>query len=359
MKGKYAPLVAAVIAVGIGGSLSPSWAQLPPTNMGKWVHQPGDNQYSLNEQVKRHGDSGYIDTAGGGSVIIKHTGGGAAGGAAAASGGGSHGGGSIMGGSVGRKSDISIEPISADEPIPPGGFPPLPERLDLPVAPSAGWGKELASPRRSGGGGSGGGGGGGPSGPSGYHQHYAHYEPGAFLRKGEGGDGDGGGGGGGGAPMGAVPGVSEDGSSSVGGHSPNANPAQNGGGSVGYYKCRSAPAPSVNHGSSVGDSFNSNSASGAASPPPRYGGASSRDIKKLGQEPKLDDRQDAAGAPEAPQAAIINQSTTQDLSLPDDEFVSRYGLQDTKGKRFAKRMGMRGKAIGKSMIRRVTGPIGF
>lgn len=33
-----------------------------------------------------------------------------------------------------QKRDVSLMPIAADEPIPPAGFPPLPDRLDLPIA---------------------------------------------------------------------------------------------------------------------------------------------------------------------------------------------------------------------------------
>ncbi len=38
-----------------------------------------------------------------------------------------------------RKPDPSIEPIAADEPVPPAGFPVLPERLELPIAMGS-WG---------------------------------------------------------------------------------------------------------------------------------------------------------------------------------------------------------------------------
>lgn len=36
-----------------------------------------------------------------------------------------------------QKRDVSLMPIAADEPIAPAGFPPLPDRLDLPIAQAA------------------------------------------------------------------------------------------------------------------------------------------------------------------------------------------------------------------------------
>ena len=36
-----------------------------------------------------------------------------------------------------QRSDVSLMPIAADEPIPPIGFPPLPSKLDLPIAQAA------------------------------------------------------------------------------------------------------------------------------------------------------------------------------------------------------------------------------
>ena len=35
-------------------TVNPSYAQLPPTNMGQFVHQPGDNQYTNQTQAERH-----------------------------------------------------------------------------------------------------------------------------------------------------------------------------------------------------------------------------------------------------------------------------------------------------------------
>ena len=74
---KIASIAAAFVLVGFN---MPANAQLPPTNMGKWVHQPGDNQYNMGSQLERHGTS-YIDRTGpGGSVMVQHGGGGGGGG---------------------------------------------------------------------------------------------------------------------------------------------------------------------------------------------------------------------------------------------------------------------------------------
>jgi hypothetical protein len=167
--------------------------------------------------------------------------------------------------------------------------------------------------------------------------------------------GGGGGGGGGYSVAGgdeAVPGAGGGGGGPV-----VSNPASRG---VGYYKAVSVPSPSVDHGGGGGfggggsaDQFNG--AGGA----PSYNGASSRDLKRMGKAPKLDDTQDTASAPEAPQAAVVTQSTTQDLSLPDDEFVSRYGLKDTAGKKTAKAVGRKMGQVGNKVMGRAYGLIRF
>lgn len=234
----------------------PVWSQLPPTNMGKFVHQPGDNQYSNQTQSERHpvappppppvmhgppggaGPSGYVP-------VPRQP-----------------------------KPDVSLEPIAADEPVVQPGFPPLPDRLDLPV--STGW----ASARLGGGGGGYGGpgggggyaspaGGGGPSGPprpSGVHEHYVHYDPTAFI------------------PQSAQQGGSQ---------SSNAGNSQGVAGSRGYYKAQQAPMPGTD----------------------RYamGAGGSR-------EPRLNPNNDQGAAPDAPTPVTLNQTRTQDLSLPDDDF---------------------------------------
>lgn len=113
-KTKISVLAAAFLAVS-GLSVLPAMAQLPPTNMGKFVHKPGDNQYSDATQSTRH-------PAAPPPIISRPMGGGGGG-----------------GGSIGYtptrpkpKPDISLQAIPADEPIAPAGFPPLPESVDLP-----------------------------------------------------------------------------------------------------------------------------------------------------------------------------------------------------------------------------------
>jgi hypothetical protein len=347
VKRKSAPLMAALLMVTGVGSLVPACAQLPPVTMGKTVKQPGDNQYMPQAQLDRHRD--YVDRTGTNTPIFLNPAGGSAGSPRPM----------IQAGPVAinpmvlmysnaPKVDISLEPIATDEPIPPAGFPPLPDRIQLPVQATNSWGGAGSggsggargwSGNGGGGGGNGGGGGGGKGGGGGYegtHQHYAHFSPG-YLQNGGGGGGGGnsGGGGGGGGGYAANPDEAVPMASGGGGGGPARGSA---GGQVphhNYYKCGEVAAPSV----AGGDQFNSNSrgAMGGVAPP-RYTGASKKDIDKLGTAPKLDEKQDEnAGAPEAPQAAVVSQSTAQDLSLPDDEFVSRQGLQDSTAKRLAKR----------------------
>ncbi len=229
--------------------MSPGLAQLPPTNMGKYVHQPGDNQYSQQTQMERHGvqQAPQVQYASAPAPLSPTP--------------------------VQHRPDISLDPIAADEPVPPAGFPPMPDRLDLPIASSGSW---TRSP--SGGGDTAGGGpspGLTPAGPPQptFHQHYGHVPPGAFLPP----------------------------------QSQAAPAAQQSGGS-GYYKARSP-----------GDYFNSNT--GGAGGPPAYTGASAKDLRSLGREPKLNDRLEQPGAPDAPQPVVVNQAQTQDLSLPEDEFA--------------------------------------
>lgn len=348
--------MAALILISTGATV-PAFAQLPPTNMGKFIHQPGDNQYTVNTQLERHGTT-YLDRTGpGGPVNVSRPGGG--------SGSGAFGiapmnrptsiNPMVLLGTNTPKIDISLEPISADEPIEPPGFPPLPDRLQLPVQMAGGsWAGKTASAAGGGqnGGGSSGGGGNGTA-FTGVKQHYAHFKPGGFQGGGPGGGGGGQSGGGGGEPVGVDPDAPL--SSSIGGANPNRQPV-NPGGSLGYYRCLPADPVKINR---AGDTFNSNPNGAGAASAPRYNGASSRDLAKLGPAPKLDDMQEQNGAPEAPHAAIVNQAVSQDLSLPDDEFVSRYGLQDSGGKRFAKSVG-RGVVRGAGRAaRRATGQLGF
>jgi len=165
--------------------------------------------------------------------------------------------------------DPSIAPIAADEPIPATGFPPLPDRLELPV--SVGWAPGGGS---GGGGGHGSGGGsGGPPQPVGMHQHYGHYDAGAFMQQQH---------------------------------------------KSGYYKCTTPEQFNVNPAGG-GGAAGAKADGGGSGPSPEQV-AAARGLRALGQEPKLDGEADNAASTAPPQAVSINQATTQDLSLPEDDF---------------------------------------
>ncbi len=250
-------------------------AQLPPTNMGKFVHQPGDNQYSNQTQAERHAQPPQAAPRPA---------------AQSASGGG--GGGSSAYTPVRRapKPDYSIMPITCDEPIKPAGFPPIPDRLDF--------GNMLSYGRF--GAGSAGAAGGVPSGtmgrmpgqapsgppqPTGVHQHYTHYDPGAFVKP--------------------------DDSNSRGGYK-----VQTPG--TDYYS--GGAKPDANAGA------------------PQFSSSASSALNQLGKEPRL--MNDRPVQPEAPQGVVVNQSTTQDLSLPDDQFSSgQAASKNNNGNRAAKQVG--------------------
>jgi hypothetical protein len=251
-----------IIAILVGSvvMMRPAHCLLPPTNMGKYVHQPGDNQYNQAAQQERHGAPAPVM-----APVVNRGGGGGGGG----------GNGWVPTPAV-PKPDISIEPIATDEPVVAAGFPPFPDRLDLPV--STGWGRNLG-----GGGGSYGGGGGaapgGPPQPVGVHQHYNHYDPGAFVQdKGR-----------------------------------------------GYYKANTVPMPTNNH-----DQYAHNSPGG----PPGGGGGG---MGGGTVEPRLNPANDKSMSTEAPAPVSIKQATTQDLSLPDDDFS--YKNKQSGGNKFAKRLG--------------------
>ena len=342
------PIFLTLLALSIG--LPSAFAQLPPTNMGKFVHQPGDNQYSVGTQGERHG-GGYYDTNGGPHVMVGPPAG-AAPPAPKYS----------LAPPPPKGPDVSIEPIAAEEPIAMPGFPPLPMTLDLPVSPtvmsSAGGSWRNSSGGSGGGGGGGGGSGGGPGGPTGMHQHYAHYQPGQFQRPANGG-GEGGGGGGGGGGEDPGYGTPAAPSSAM---APATPPSSGGGGSGNYYKVRTPPP--VMRQESFSTSTGGTTGKGAMSAPTNVG---SRDGGggggRLGKAPTLDDSQDAGagGAPEAPTATGVFQSTSNDLTLPDDDYTSRYfkdGKQSKTG-RYAKQMAKRGRSFGKQMLRQTGVPIGF
>jgi hypothetical protein len=151
-------------------------------------------------------------------------------------------------------------PIVTDEPIKAAGFPPLPDRFDLPVTTA--WARASSAAPGSGSvGGNSGGYSAGPQydpRPQGVHEHYVHYQAGATI-----------------PPSQQQQQTSQQPRSS------------------GYYKCTTPGS----------DYYNVNT------------GAQEK-------EPKLNSRLDAAQQPNAPTPVVVNQSTTQDLSLPDDDFAS-------------------------------------
>ena len=290
---KPAPLLAAIIALGL--TVPMASAQLPQTNMGKYVHKPGDNQYDKGAQMERHPPppppvTRFVSSGGGGGSYFYRP------------------------KPKPRKPDPSIEPIAADEPVPPAGFPVLPERLELPIAMGS-WGG--AGGGGGGGGGSwngpqGGGGGGADDGPPKMlkkSQGYAQYEPGAFIPKEK--------------------------------------------KKSGYYKCNEVAAPHK----PVSDQIMTGGPGGGGVPGMGGGGAPSPAgaLKALGKEPKLNDRDDGTLAPEAPQPVVINQSTTQDLSLPEDDFSGSSAKRPSKMGRKMKQVGRRVVSPLNSATRRFTG----
>ena len=283
MKVQRAPLVAASLIFLAGAVMPPAYTQLPPTNMGKWVHQPGDNQYGQQAQNSRHAlppqMSAPVSNGGGGGNYVGWT-------------------------PTPRpfKPDVSLDPIAADEPVPPAGFPPLPERLDLPVQSSWAGGSAGGNRWGAGGGGQSYGGasapgmsGGGSSGPAytGTHQHYNHYDPGSFGQS----------------------------------------------ASHGYYKANTPPPPNSDYYASGAPGTG-----GAPGAPPSD---AERALRGLGREPKLNPKADVNGAPEAPQPVVVNQATTQDLSLPEDDFA--YQKPQTNNSA--------GKRLGRSVKRAILRPI--
>ena len=358
---KCRPLVTLLLAATV--SLPSAFCQgLPPTNMGKFVHQPGDNQYQPSSQVLRHGTEGYLDNTGcvDNRTVIQRQ----AAAAAAASGPPAY----TLAPPPPPGPDVSIEPIVAEEPVPPPGFPPLPIALDLPV--SMGYGSSAAGARGSwknsdNGGGSGGSGGSGGNGFQGERggtaggAGYRHYQPGAFVpdrhnSNGGGGGNDGGGGGGGGGGQADDSGAGNN-NSSVSYTSPAVSTSPSSNRESHYYKVRTPP-PIMRT-----DTFNTQTgggtgkqAAGAATPIGAGSGAHG------GKAPGLDDSQDAAGtgAPEAPAATGVFQTHAEDLTLPDDEYTSRY-FKDSGAGRKAKQLFKQGKSFGRQMIHTSGVPLPF
>ena len=150
-------------------------------------------------------------------------------------------------------------------------------------------------------------------------EHYAHYDPGAFIPKEQ---------------------------------------------KSHYYKCREAPLPNKQYqpydqvntagapgGTPGGPSGGPPAAGPGIGPPP----SAKEAMKLLGKEPKLTDRDEAAEAPEAPSPVVINQSTTQDLSLPEDDFSYQKANRPSWAGRKAKQVGKRIVAPINSATRRFTG----
>jgi len=255
----------AVVAFASIGTAHAQSSSLPPTNMGKFVHQPGDNQYSNSTQAERHAPPpppprptammmGPAQSVG--YVPVPRV----------------------------PKPDPTLSYIAADEPIVQAGFPPLPDRADLPGAGS-GWN---ASGGRGGSGNWGGPGGGSDgSGSSGVvdtrfekksYNGYKHAEAGAY------------------APQ---------------------EPTR-------HYRSSNTASDSYAVGNGGG------------------GGGAANPAASLGKEPSLNPRADAGIVAEAPAPVVVKQATTQDLSLPDDEFSGSSTQQKknpSQGNRIMKQMG--------------------
>ncbi len=232
---KLVPAWKLLIAASLSLTVLPALAQgssLPPTNMGRYIHQPGDNQYSPQTQAARHAAAGPRAPMGVAKVTYVPT-------------------------PRIPKPDITLEPIAADEPVVPAGFPPMPDHADLPVPGS--WARPTAAGSTSGAGQNAGSAPAGAMPASSVHQHYQHVPAGAYM-------------------------------------SPNEQAAH------GYYRAQRA-----------GDIYAANGARQNISP-------TQQALNAMGKEPHLDKRADQPIVPEAPTPVAVKQATTQDLSLPDDEF---------------------------------------
>lgn len=314
------------------------FAQLPPTNMGKFVHTPGDNQYSDATQLQRHPVYQPPPQQQGRMQLMRVA-------------------------PAAPKVDVSIEPISCDEPIQPALFPPFPDRLDLPISSSTGgsWTKSSNE----------GGGGGGSPGAVTFHQSYGHVplspRPDSIYKMSQP------------APVGgdAVPGLTQqavqggsfmdpnEGTASMGAGGPQGYrvrtdsvgsgmqnnyqrvpvgasggttnqyqriPVGGGGGTTNYYQRAPLGGGQDSYGQSTG-----NSQYGER---PRYSGAGEREMRALGNEPRLNDKNGQA-SPDAPSPVVVTQSSTQDLSLPEDDVNYKYrpaGKSSNIGKNFGKIM---------------------
>ncbi len=262
------------------GANIPCYGQLPNTNFGQFVHQPGDNQYTNQTQAERHAPVMPVN------IPVSNAG--PASGPASASA-------SYKLTPAEPKPDVSLLPVVADEPIKPAGFPPLPDRLDLPTSGSASW----ASGSNQGSAGNSASGGtytreGVSHNPQGVHQFYVHYAPGAFM------------------PDQPVQQAYRPSNTDYYNVNPGARPAMRS--SVG-----DVPLPNTNP-------INMETPSTVA-------------LKHMGPEPQL--ASDKASKPEAPTAVTVNQSVSQDLSLPEDDFNKHYptNINNTPANRTANGIG--------------------
>lgn len=317
-----APCFQALTSLAAMLSCSAAFAQLPPTNMGKFVHTPGDNQYSDQTQLQRHPVYQPPPPQQGGGRM------------------------QLMRAPAGPKIDVSVEPISCDEPIPQALFPPFPDRLDLPISSSTGgsWLKD----KKEGGGSS-------SSGGVTYHQSYGHVpmegRPNSIYGMSQkipvGGQ----------SVPGLMPGGGEampsgsfmdpdSGSSSMnsggaggsqgykvrtdaaGGGSYQRIPVSAGGGTTNQYQRIpvGAGGGTTNQYQQIpvgGDSYRQQSGNSQYGDRPKYTGAGDRDMRALGNEPRLNDR-NGQQSPDAPSPVVVTQSSTQDLSLPEDDVNYKY-----------------------------------
>jgi hypothetical protein len=174
--------------------------------------------------------------------------------------------------------DPSLQPIAADEPLPAQGFPPLPDRLDLPTT-SAWEAAPAAAPVQA------------QSAQSKgtTWENYRQIPAGAFI-----------------------------------------------------------PSSDRHHSYTRSEQF----AAGGARPisaDPNVGA-----LRRLGPEPKLHDSNDQPQAPSAPQVMTVQQATTQDLSLPEDEFQQKQTPSRNSGSNVARRVNQmviqRGFGLGQQLI---------
>ena len=277
---------------------------LPNTNFGKFVHQPGDNQYEERAQRERHAPSASVQR-----VINQNQSAAAAAGQAAAAAAARP---AWVPTPAPQMPDTSVQPIVSDEPIKPAGFPPLPDRPDLPV--TSAWARAASGPPNMGGiaNNSGGGDNGGFNRRvQGVHEHYYHYMPGACIKQSAQPASD--------SPG---PGPSAAPSSGGGGGGGSSGGGGNAGGTHGYYKCGT---------------------------PDSYAVSTNRRAPAASGEPGLNPRLDSVQRAEPPTPVVVSQPATQeissqDLSLPDDDYNAQNpSTTNTKNRRMGQTVGRNAK----------------